>query len=57
VLRPPLTLAVVADAVFGMVFLVGYATIGLVVTGPAGQPTGCRAHDGCQVSVVSYADL
>jgi hypothetical protein len=31
VLRP-LTLAVVADAVFSLVFLVGYATVGLVVT-------------------------
>jgi hypothetical protein len=28
----PLTLAVVADAVFTLVFLLGYATIGLVVT-------------------------
>jgi hypothetical protein len=54
----PLTLAVVADAA-SLVFLLGYATIGLVVTlrRPA-NPTGCRgrAHDGCQVSVVSYAD-
>jgi hypothetical protein len=31
VLRP-LTLAVVADAVFSLVFLLGYATVGLVVT-------------------------
>jgi hypothetical protein len=30
-LRPP-TLAVVADAVFSLVFLLGYATVGLVVT-------------------------
>jgi hypothetical protein len=28
----PLTLAVVADAVFSLVFLLGYATVGLVVT-------------------------
>jgi hypothetical protein len=44
VLRP-LTLAVVADAVFWMVFLLGYAIIGLVVTlrRPA-NPTGCRGR-------------
>ena len=56
----PLTLAVVADAAFSLVFLLGYATIGLVVTlrRPA-NPTGCRSRvpDGRQVSVVSYADL
>jgi hypothetical protein len=53
-------LAVVADAVFSLVFLLSYATIGLVVTlrRPA-NPTGCRSRvpDGRQVSVVSYADL
>ena len=39
----PLTLAVAADAVFSLIFLLGYATIGLVVTlRPAGQPVGCR---------------
>ena len=40
----PLTLAVVADAVFSLVLLLGYATIGLVVTlrRPA-DPIGCRA--------------
>jgi hypothetical protein len=56
----PLTRAVVAEAVFWMVFLLGYATIGLVMTlrRPA-NPTGCggRAQDGPQVSVVSSADL
>jgi hypothetical protein len=38
-------LAVVTDAVFWMVFLLGYATIGLVVTRrrPA-DPTGCRGR-------------
>jgi hypothetical protein len=44
-----LTPAVVADAVFLLVFLLSYATIGLVVTRcrPA-NPIGCRghAHDG-----------
>jgi hypothetical protein len=56
----PLTLAVVADAAFSLVFLLGYATIGLVVTlrRPANQ-AGCRgrAHDGPQVSIVSNADM
>jgi hypothetical protein len=51
---------VVADAAFWLVFLLGYATIGLVVTlrRPA-NPAGCRgrAHDGPQVSIVSYADM
>jgi hypothetical protein len=55
----PLTLAVVADVIFPLVFLLSYATIGLVVTlrRPV-NPTGCRgsSHDGCRVSVVSYAD-
>jgi hypothetical protein len=50
-------LAVVADAVFSLVFPLSYATIGLVVTlrRPA-NPTGCRSRvpDGRQVS---YADL
>jgi hypothetical protein len=49
-----------ADAVVWLVFLLGYVTIGLVVTlrRPA-NPTGCRAvaNDGHQVRVVSYADL
>jgi len=53
-------LTVAADAVFSLVFLLGYVTIGLVVTlrRPA-NPTGCRgrAPDGCQLSVVSSADL
>jgi hypothetical protein len=43
-----------------MVFLLGYATIGLVVTG-AGRPTrlavGAVENDGRQMSVVSYSDL
>jgi hypothetical protein len=40
----PLPLAVVADAAYWLVFLLGCATIGLVVTPrrPA-NPTGCRA--------------
>jgi hypothetical protein len=56
----PLTLAVGANAVFSLVFLLGSVTIGLMVTlrRPA-NPTGCRgrAHHGCQLSVVSSADL
>jgi hypothetical protein len=56
----PLTLAVVADAAFWLVFLLGSATIGLVVTlrRPANPAGGRgRAHDGPQVRVVSYAEL
>jgi hypothetical protein len=38
VIRPP-TLAMVADAVFSLVFLLGYATIGLVtLRRPANRP-------------------
>jgi hypothetical protein len=51
-----LTLAVVADAAFWLVFLLGSATIGLVVSlRRSANPTGCRgcAHEGPQVSVVS----
>jgi hypothetical protein len=52
-------LAVVADAVFSLSFLLGYATIGASRDpAPAGQPIGCRGgtHNGRQVTVVSYAD-
>jgi hypothetical protein len=54
----PLTLAVVADAVFSLVFLLDSATIVVSVRRPA-NPTGCRgrAHDGPQVRVASYAEL
>jgi hypothetical protein len=57
----PLTLAVVADAVFSLDFLLGHANIGLVVVTlrrPV-NPTGCRGrvHDGCQARVMSYSDL
>ena len=50
--------AVVADAAFSLVFLLGYATIGLVTLRRPANPTGCRGrvHDGCQVTGVSYAD-
>jgi hypothetical protein len=56
---PALMLAVVADAVFSLSFLLGYATIGASRDpAPAGQPIGCRGgtHNGRQVTVVSYAD-
>jgi hypothetical protein len=44
----PLTLAVVADAVFSLVFLLGYATVGLVVTlrRPANRSAGCTRPSG-----------
>jgi hypothetical protein len=54
------TLNPTPNAVFSLVVLLGYATIGLAVTLPRpANPTGCRggAHNGRQVSVVSYADL
>jgi hypothetical protein len=41
----PLTLAVVADAVFSLVFLLGYATIGLVtLRRPANRPAVGAVH-------------
>jgi hypothetical protein len=41
----PLTLTVVADAVFSLVFLLGYATIGLVtLRRPANRPAVGAVH-------------
>jgi hypothetical protein len=47
----PLTLAVVADAVFSLIFLLGHATIGLVVT--LRRPANRSAAGAARTMVVS----